>query len=52
MTFTVIGDALYGTTGADTLTGGPGNDTFLYKTGDGSVIITDFAGGDGVKIGG
>ena len=39
-------DRLYGGTGDDRLTGGAGADTFLFDTGNGDDIVTDFANGE------
>ena len=41
-------DTLVGGLGADYLTGGAGADVFVYSTGDGSDIITDFGTGDDI----
>jgi predicted extracellular nuclease len=38
-------DWISGDRGADTLTGGDGADTFLFRTGDGSDLLTDFTPG-------
>ncbi len=38
-------DWIAGDRGADTLTGGDGADTFLFRTGDGSDLLTDFTPG-------
>jgi Ca2+-binding RTX toxin-like protein len=43
---------LAGLGGADTLTGFGGNDTFLFGTGGGRDIITDFSSGDVLKVSG
>ena len=44
-------DTLTGGRGADTLTGGDGKDVFVYSSGDGSDIITDYtAGEDFIKL--
>ncbi len=43
-------DTLYGGKGNDTLIGGAGADVFLYASGDGSDIITDYAEEDLIKI--
>ncbi|MEO1801123.1 MAG: SdrD B-like domain-containing protein, partial [Cyanobacteria bacterium J06629_2] len=44
---TAIGDAIAGYKGQDTLTGGDGNDRFIYtETSDGVDIITDFTTGE------
>ena len=43
-------DTLYGGVGADTLTGGEGKDIFVYGSGDGKDVITDYAAGDTIKI--
>lgn len=44
-------DTLYGGKGNDTLKGGTGKDVFVYSTGDGKDVITDYtAGQDKIKI--
>lgn len=43
-------DSLWGSSGSDTLIGGSGNDIFVYKPGEGIDHITDFSGGDMLKI--
>ena len=43
-------DTLNGGKGNDTLTGGAGKDVFVYASGDGNDIITDYAVGDKIKI--
>ena len=44
-------DTLDGSKGADTLYGGKGNDVFLYSSGSGNDVITDYvAGQDKIKI--
>ena len=43
-------DYLWGGTSSDTLIGGAGDDTFVYKPGQGTDHITDFSGGDMLKI--
>lgn len=39
-------NVLHGGAGADILTGGWGNDTFVFKSGDGADVVTDFESGD------
>jgi len=41
---------LDGGTGADKLTGGAGVDTFVYRTGGGADVITDFAAGEAIDV--
>ena len=43
-------DSLWGGTGTDTLYGGDGNDTFIYNSGDGRMIIADFAEIDTIMV--
>ncbi len=43
-------DTLNGGKGDDTLTGGAGADTFLYTSGDGNDVITDYAAEDKISI--
>ena len=43
-------DTLWGGAGNDTLTGGAANDTFIYKPGEGTDHITDYATGDILQI--
>ena len=44
-------DTLSGGKGADTLTGGSGKDVFVYATGDGKDVITDYNSGvDSIKL--
>ena len=44
-------DTLIGGKGSDTLTGGGGRDVFIYSTGDGNDVITDYtAGQDKIKL--
>ena len=43
-------DYLWGGVNSDTLIGGSGDDTFVYKPGEGTDHITDFSGGDMLKI--
>ena len=52
-------DSIVGNTGADTLTGGKGNDTltggagpdvFIYQSGDGNDVITDYTAQDKISI--
>lgn len=43
-------DTIYGNAGSDTLTGGAGSDRFVFVSGDGKDVITDFdADGGGTK---
>ena len=43
-------DSLWGGVNSDTLIGGSGNDIFVYKLSQGTDYITDFSGGDMLKI--
>ena len=43
-------DTLWGGVGNDTLTGGAGADTFLYNSGEGKDVITDFGDDDFLQI--
>ena len=43
-------DTLWGGAGNDTLTGGAGVDTFIYNSGEGKDVITDFANDDLLQI--
>ena len=43
-------DYLWVGTSSDTLIGGAGDDTFVYKPNEGTDHITDFSGGDMLKI--
>ena len=43
-------DTLYGFTGADTMTGGDGADIFMYGSGDGADIITDYNSEDTIIL--
>lgn len=43
-------DSLWGGANSDTLIGGAGDDIFVYKPGEGTDHITDFSGGDMLKI--
>lgn len=43
-------DSIIGGKGKDTLTGGEGADTFIWNSGDGQDVITDFSGKDGDEI--
>ncbi len=43
-------DTLWGGAGNDTLTGGNGADTFIYNSGDGKDVITDFSDEDLLQI--
>ena len=43
-------DTLNGGTGEDTLTGGAGSDVFIYASGDGNDVITDYKYGDAIKL--
>ena len=43
-------DTLKGGKGADTLTGGGGKDVFVYASGDGNDVITDYTASDKIKI--
>ena len=45
-------DTLYGGKGNDTLTGGAGVDVFVYATGDGNDVITDYTAQDKLRISG
>ena len=45
-------DTLIGGTGADTLTGGSGADVFIYKSGDGNDVVTDYSAQDKISISG
>ncbi len=45
-------DTLNGGAGDDTLTGGKGDDTFVFAAGDGADTITDFGGGDRIRLDG
>ncbi len=45
-------DTIVGGKGKDTLTGGAGKNVFIYSTGDGNDIITDFKSKDTLKISG
>ena len=40
----------YATVGGDTLSGGTGNDVFVYNQGDGVDVILDFAAGDKIDL--
>ncbi len=43
-------DSIFGGTGNDTLTGGNGADTFVYASGGGKDVITDYSSGDKIRI--
>jgi Ca2+-binding RTX toxin-like protein len=43
-------DTLEGGTGNDTAKGGAGVDTFVFRTGDGSDVISDLAAGESINI--
>ena len=43
-------DTIYGGKGNDSLSGGAGADTFIYTTGDGNDVITDYAQEDRISI--
>ena len=43
-------DTLLGGSGNDTLTGGNGADTFVYASGGGKDVITDYSSGDKIRI--
>ena len=43
-------DSLWGGAGNDTLIGGAGNDVFIFRPGEGTDTITDYASGDMLKI--
>ena len=43
-------DTLIGGKGNDTLTSGAGNDLFIYKSGDGNDVITDYTASDKISI--
>ena len=43
-------DTLWGGVGNDTLTGGAGADVFIYASGEGNDVITDFANNDMLQI--
>ena len=43
-------DTLWGGLGNDTLTGGSGADVFIYESGDGKDVITDFSNDDLLQI--
>ncbi len=45
-------DTLTGGAGDDTLAGGKGADTFVFAAGDGDDTITDFGGGDRIRLDG
>jgi Ca2+-binding RTX toxin-like protein len=49
-TYTNGNDWLDGTLGDDLLTGGRGNDTFVYRAGSGDDTITDFTLGDRIML--